>query len=388
MNVLVVNHYPTYGGPHNEIVEIAPRLGRRGFTVTAVIPDDAEEPAMRLEAAGVDVVRLELHRRRAKLDPSQHLRYALAVRSDIERLLTEIRRREIDLVQVSGLVNAQAAVAARRAHIPLVWQLVDSRTPEFLARLFTRRVIRTADAVMTTGESIIGAHPGLETVRDRVVTYLPPVDTTRFRPVPEDRNTARAELGVARDSFLIASVGNITPQKGHEYLIRAFRLLQQQDPSARLRIVGATSAGHGRYESLLRELSAPVGDDVLLSGAPVHRFLQAPDVFVLNAVPRSEGVSTVVLEAMASGLPVVAADVGGLREVVENGVTGFLVQPRDETSTYRALWTLCGDPGLRAQMGRAARNRALDRFGLDRTVDSYIKAYDVAVANHREREGA
>lgn len=382
MNVLVVNHYPVFGGPHNEIVQIAPALLQRGIHFTAAIHEDAHEAALRLQQVGVEVIRLPLHRRRAKLDPLEHLRYGFGSRRDIQKLTEIIGRRDIDLVQISGLVNKQGATAAGRMNVPLVWQLVDSRTPRALRGLFTKTVLRQASAIMTTGRTIASLHPGLAEASDRLITYFPPVDTSRFCPDPAAHIARRRDLGLAGDSLVVVSIGNLTPQKGLEHLIAAFLRLRRDHPNASLRILGAPSAAHKSYEAHLHRLAQSAGDNVFLSGEAANLFLQAADLFVLSAPPRSEGISTVVLEAMATGLPVIATDVGGLAEVVEDGVTGFLVRPNQPEATFAALSRLAHDAAMRTRMGTAARKRAVERFDTNISSRSYERAYRIAIENH------
>ncbi|MDE3097660.1 MAG: glycosyltransferase, partial [Chloroflexota bacterium] len=105
-----------------------------------------------------------------------------------------------------------------------------------------------------------------------------------------------------------------------------------------------------------------------------------------TSVPRSEGVPTVVLEAMACGLPVVATDVGAVADVVEDGVTGFVVPPLDPPAIARAALRLLDDAALRERMGHAGRARAVERFSVERCTEVHVQAYDLAL-RRRGRPG-
>jgi glycosyltransferase involved in cell wall biosynthesis len=103
------------------------------------------------------------------------------------------------------------------------------------------------------------------------------------------------------------------------------------------------------------------------------------DIFVLSSVPRSEGAPTAVIEGMMMGLPVVATNVGAVAEVVKDGVTGYVVPPLNPKAIAQASLRIMGDPALRESMGRAARERALQRFTVDRCAQVHLEAYDHAL---------
>ena len=197
-------------------------------------------------------------------------------------------------------------------------------------------------------------------------------DPCRYAPDP----------ALARDGILF--VGRLTPHKGVDRLIAAL------PPGGRLRIVG--SSGHDPdpperdYPLLLRRLAAgrdvellgPVADDalpelyrraVVLALPSVHRTCYGRDVRV------SELLGLVVLEAMASGTPVVASRLGGLAEVVRHGVTGYLVEPGNVAELRDRLAELLHDPGLAARLGRNARELVLDRFTWRGCAERWLVAY-------------
>jgi glycosyltransferase involved in cell wall biosynthesis len=117
----------------------------------------------------------------------------------------------------------------------------------------------------------------------------------------------------------------------------------------------------------------------------VSQLAPALDLFWLTSEPRSEGVPTTVEEAMALGIPVVAANVGGVREIVHDGETGSLVPPRDPAALVDATLPLLGDAALRRRLGEAARVRAVADFDLDRCADTHVTAFERAIAHRATR---
>jgi glycosyltransferase involved in cell wall biosynthesis len=172
----------------------------------------------------------------------------------------------------------------------------------------------------------------------------------------------------------IVCVAHFRPGKRHGDLIEALALLRERGAAARCVLIGE-GVRRSRVEALVRErrLDGSVEFAGLRSPEQVRQALSLAGVFVLPSA--SEGSPMSVLEAMAAGLPVVATDVPGTREVVVPGSTGILVPPEDPAALADALERLHGDPALRAGMGDAARARAERRFSIAQAVERHAAAY-------------
>ena len=384
--ILSVVHYPVFGGPHNQALRLAGPLAARGYMTVVVIPDDPGNAGERLRAGGVEVRVIRLHRLRATSDPRVHLRFFATVLAEVHRLREVIRAEGIDIVQIGGLVNPHAAIAARLEHVPVVWQLLDTRAPRPIAMAAMALVRAFADVVMSTGVAVAEAHPGYRAIAARVIAFFPPVDLERFAPHPELRAEVRAAWGIPATALVVGCVANINPQKGTIELVRAFAGARSGGVDARLVLIGAEYSGHTDYSTAVRGQmmveGLVEGEDVVFVGArdDVERQLAGMDVIALAAVPRSEGITTAVLEGMASGLPVVVTDVGALREAVADGRTGFVVPPGDTDAFAAALGRLLRDPALRSDFGRESRQDAMRLFGVDTCADTHARAYAQALA--------
>jgi glycosyltransferase involved in cell wall biosynthesis len=247
-----------------------------------------------------------------------------------------------------------------------------------------------ADVVMTTGRTTALAHPGAVGLAERLVEYVPPVDLDEFTVTVDARALSRAALGVPDSAVLVGSVGNRNPQKGHEYVVEATAIARETQTNLVLRIMGSKSPIHPNYEADLQASISRSGfDSRALDEVPsrlgVSGVLAAFDLFVLGSVPRSEGLPTVILEAMASGLPVVATNVGGVAELVSHGVTGYVVPPRDARAFAEPIRLLASDPALRRALGEAGRERAVALWGIERSVDTHVHAYSLALSHSRSR---
>jgi len=390
---LSIIHYSVYGGPHNQALRLAGPLRERGWETLVLLPDEPGNAAERLRAAGVETFTVPLARLRALRSPGPHLRLARNFPRDVSRIASVLESEGADLALIGGVHNSQGAFAARRAGRAVVWQILDTNSPLAFRRLAMRAVTHFADVIMSTGHEVARVHPGALAFGDRLVPYLPPVDVGEFAPDPRRSSAARKELGLGANDLVVGTVNNLNPMKGHLTFIRAAAQVRRQRPNARFLLLGATYQHRSDYTQMLLDeaesLGLREGTDLLVvdPGSRVSQLAPALDVFWLTSEPRSEGIPTTVEEAMALGIPVVAADVGGVREVVDDGVTGFLVPSRDPEALVAATEPLLDDPARRRRMGEAARLRAEADFNLDRCADSHVIAFERAVEHRAARAG-
>jgi glycosyltransferase involved in cell wall biosynthesis len=200
------------------------------------------------------------------------------------------------------------------------------------------------------------------------------VDGTRFFPHAAARSRMRAELGIAEDEFCAGCVGNLLPVKDHVTALEALTAIAGALPRWRLVI-----AGEGPERPKLEAFIAAHPEcrgHVSLLGAHnrIPELLNAFDVYLLPSL--SEGISNSLLEAMATGLPVVATATGGNPEVVENGKSGLLFPVGDSIKLAEQLLDLESSPHMRAQLGRAAIGRVREEFSIESMVRNYARLYE------------
>jgi len=179
---------------------------------------------------------------------------------------------------------------------------------------------------------------------------------------PERYGAGADTPDTSRDGLHLVFVGRLVPIKGLRVLMEAFAAARAEVPGLRLTLVG-----DGADRAHLETLAAPYGDHVRFTGYldqdGVAESLRGADALVLPSF--AEGVPVVLMEAMASGKPVIATQVGGVSELVEDGVSGFVVPPGDPDSLTRAI-TALADPAARSRMGTAGRAKVLAEFDIRR----------------------
>ena len=389
MRVLAVIPSPTFGGAANQVLHLTEPLDRRGWQLVAVFPDEPGNAAPRLEEAGLDVVRLPMRRLRNTRSPGPHVALARHAVGDVRALRRLVRHHGAGVVQNHGDLNPQAGIAGHLEGAAVHWQLLDTRTPVAVRHVTMQLVRRLADSISTWGRELARVHPGALGLGERCVTVYPPVVHARFAGAAALRTDARRELGVPGDAFLVGAIGNRNPQKGHDHLVRAVAALRRDRPEVALRILGAVSPGHDDYERGLHAAAADggLGGDAFAAvdpGTRVPELIGAFDVLCMPSVPNSEGIPTVIVEAMAAGVPVVATDVGAVAEVIDSPEAGIVVPPSDDDALAAALARLADDEALRARLADGGRERAR-RFSLDALADTYGRAYELAVEHRRGR---
>jgi glycosyltransferase involved in cell wall biosynthesis len=335
------------GGAEAELVRLARGLDRSRFSPFVVTLQDAGPLARDLG----DVELVELGRKR-KWSPGTYL-----------ALRRVLRERQPDIVQ--SFLFTENIFCRRIGQGIVVSGLQGSLSddhetgPSFKLTL-ERSTFDRAAAVVSNSEYYRALYGklGLDARKIRVI---------RSAVVPTEASGAgvRERFGIRPDEVLTTVVARLVPRKGHEDLIRAaagFRLL---------------FVGDGPHRRVLEQRGA------VLAGArrDIPEILAASDIVALPS-RFGEGCPNALLEAMAAGKPVLAARSGGTPEVVLDGVTGLLHPPEDIDALAAALRRLAADPGLRATLGAAGRERAAAEFGVGRLVRAYETLYCELTAPH------
>ena len=192
-------------------------------------------------------------------------------------------------------------------------------------------------------------------------------------PTPDVRRIARARWNIPENTQLLGCVGVLSPDKGQEWLIRALALLRHEFPNCRLLL-----AGDGPSRSRLEEITAQlrVTDAVVFAGfvQDIDSVYTALDIFLLPSF--FEALSNALMSAMAHSLPCIAFNLGGPAEIIENGKSGLLVAPANETALRDAIAKILRNHILARNLGEEARNRIQQHFSADNMVHEMLRVYE------------
>jgi sugar transferase (PEP-CTERM/EpsH1 system associated) len=365
LHVVHVVYCLRVAGLENGVVNVANGLRSR-FRQTVVCIEDVGPLGQRLPQE-VPVIRLGKA-------PGSNLGMAW-------RLIRILRPLRPDIVHSRNWAALDAVIAARLAGVPVVIHGEHGREafdPD--GRNRRRNVIRRVMSPMI--DQFVTVSADLRRwlvdvgIPARKITHISNgVETTRF--CPDGRPAGRARLGLPEDAIVVGTVGRLEPVKDHLTLLEAFAALGERTPAVFLVIVG-----EGRTRPALEQrIGRPdLAGRVRLVGerSDVPALLNGFDVFVLSSI--AEGTSNTILEAMATGLPVIATRVGGNPELVQDGVTGSLVPPGDWRRMAGALASYIDDAARRRAHGEAGRRRAVEQFSLDRMAAGYGDLYESLAA--------
>jgi glycosyltransferase involved in cell wall biosynthesis len=349
------------GGAQESYTGLLLRLDRTRYEVRA-LSLSAGSAVQRLRSLGVQVDVLD--------EPDDE--------SAVPELADWLRRNEIDLVHAhmyrAEVVGTRAAVAAGTPVIVATVHSSRVRSDDDRAQLAS--LTPSMDRLIVPSESIARKVRAEGRGAARFAVIPNGVDLSRFAsPVPPCR--LRSEFGIPADAPLLGVVARLEPEKGHRHLIAAMPAILRDAPDAWLAIVG-----EGSQADALRGLAAElnVAARIVFTGRrnDVTALTADLTIAILPSLREAQGIS--ILEAMALRRPVVATAVGGIPEVITDGVDGILVLPADPAALADAVVRLSRDPALRARIGEAGYRTVADRFSIDAQVRRTGAVYDEELA--------
>lgn len=294
----------------------------------------------------------------------------------LAKLRRMLRDQHFDIVQSqhekSDLLNALLPRQRGTVRISNRRDMGFNKSPRL--RLMFRFINHRFDCVVAPAQPILSGLGREEALDIKQMLWIPNgVDIGQFRPWDTaERNAGRAALGLDAGTVAFGCVASFTPVKRHVDLIAAFANVVARQPHARLLLVGD---GPLRAEVTAQIASLGLNDSIQLLGnrPDIQNVLPLLDAAVLAS--STEGMSNALLEAMSSGLPLVATAVGGNLQLVDDGVNGLLVPVSEPVALAAALERIAGSAELRARLGAAGRARIEREFSLDGMVRSYDRLY-------------
>jgi len=346
--ILFEIHPASFGGTERFLARLLPRLDRRRFAPMVITPK-AGRPLERIAALGVPTIVVE------------HYFSRMGIRAISET----IQRHRIGVVQ-SNYYASHLAMAANLAGVPHVWRLgghvgVGSGARTNADEQLTLEMIQLLSTAIVCNSQFI---------RRQFGRALPKATVIRNGVEIPPRRPRRSSQGPMR----VGMIAHFTAQKRHEDFIAAAAAISAGRSDVEFTILGRehSHAESRRYAARMRRLARAVPRmtvDDFSDGNAARDF----DIIVLPSI--GESLSNAILEAMAAGVPVIAARSGGNAELVRHGVTGLLVPPRNPGALARAVQRLLDDSAARRAMGANARADARERFSLRECVGKYETLY-------------
>ncbi|OGQ85693.1 MAG: hypothetical protein A2512_10835 [Deltaproteobacteria bacterium RIFOXYD12_FULL_56_24] len=344
INILYFTSFGTLkGGGQRSLFYLLRGLNRDIFNPVVVCPEQGDL-VDQLQVLGIDTMVMPFKRFRQ-----------LSV-GFVWRIFCLIRERRINLVHTDAPAETfYAGIAARLAGVPLIWHIrvSDAGPADRLLAALATRLFMVASSLRTRFPS---------TPADKLVPIINGIDVAEFDARPPIG--IRQEIGVGSGPLLIGCVGRLEEMKGQEYLVRAVQLLSGRGGDFRVLLIGSAEGDYReKLIALMRELKVEEYFIDLGFRHDTPGLLKELD-FLVSASSFGEGLSRVILEAMAAGKPVVATAIGGAAEAVDEGVTGYVVPPRDPQALAEAMLRLLTSPERRHEFGTLGRRRVEEQFCL------------------------
>lgn len=361
--LLVASSWNLLGGAEHCLVDVATNLAATGWTPVVVVPAEGTlADALRAASVTVVVVPLGVLRHRGEARSPVLVGRLITALIASRRLVTVMRRYDVEVVHSNAAGVVAGAIAARTARVPHIWHVREILTGR-VWRLLRSAMFAWSTRIVCISEAV--ARHVLEGggKAEKVVVLRDGLDLSVFHPAEH-----------ARPSHEVMMLSRIHPEKGHEEFLRAAALVAARVPDARFTMAGGCLP---IYDDLRRHLEARIvelglaGRAVLAPGMTrqaAAEALRRADVAVVPSIV-VEGGGLVVMEAMASGVAVVAPDRGGPVELVHDGVDGFLVDPTDTPRLAAVIESLLVGPDIRA----AVTARALERVRVDLDLQIHVR---------------
>ena len=385
MRILNVVFDDRFGGPQSRIVQTAQTLRDQDVETVLCLPKGEGDAAEIAQRAGVEVRRVGFERIPRLSNLIRILRWTALSPRDVLRFVSLLRKERPKIVHVNGAFFIVPVLASKLMRVPVVWHLNDTIVPPKLAYIMGTLVRLLADRIIVASEAVARHYQ----INGKYEVIHAPVDIALYRPA-----TRFSKNGGVRRVGLVA---NWSPVKGVEYFVHGAALVregitQRKGPlDIEFVFVGKKYVTHDKYckeiDALIDRLQLRpfIRDYGFVS--PIVDVIGELDVLVLSST--SEASPMIVLEAMASGIPVVATDVGGVREMIladPPNPAGIVVPPKNPKAIASGIIELLEHPDKANWMAQNGRRLATELFSLERCAQQHLMVYaSLAPVQEQER---
>ena len=362
-NILYLHNESIMGGAEISLLNLVKRLDKKLFT---------PHFACSKEGPFIDELRnIKIHPDFVQF-PSIRWPNPVRICNTIRDLKNIVKNKQIDLIHSNQpRSNLFGAIAAKINSVPIVWHERCLERGRFdsdnIFSFLPDRIICNSGAVRNRFTK--------DKIDTKIRTIINGVDLSEFDP-ESNGSVIRKEFNIDEDELVIGTIGRIDPEKGHEFFLESARIILQDIEKVRFLVVGDTSSNPS-FEKTLYEMSAGKGIEkkTIFTGfrRDIPQLLASMDVVVLPS--EIDACSRVLFESMAMQKPLVAVNAGGTPEIVQDGITGLLVQPRDSSEMAKCIKRLLNDKNLAGQYGKAGRKRVEEMFTIERNIKETESVY-------------
>lgn len=380
INILFLHAGAEMYGADKVMLDLIRRLDKTKYTPYVVLPTNGVlVDALKKENIDVSVIPYPIMRRKY-FNFKGIMQYGMGLAKYSNQLVKFAKGHEIDVVHTNTAAVLEGSAVARKLHVPQLWSIHEIIVSPNIMFKFTSKVIAKNSAITITDSQAVKDHL-LESgyFKDNAIKVIyNGVDANRFNP-GNDSSYLRKEWNIPADAMVVGMMGRVNSWKGQKDFLKAANILLAKHPNMYAVLVGAAFAGEEwREKELADEISkSPYKDRIINVGyrTDSEGIYKLYDIFVLPST-NPDPLPTVVLEAMATGKPVVGYRHGGVCEMVKEGYNGLLAEVRNPTDLAKKVDILLSNEELRKTMGEHSRDRLLENFSIESYVKNYSDEYD------------
>ncbi len=363
------------GGAERQLAELAVRLDKERFEVEICCIAQGGPLLEYVREHGVPVRIFDFFLKKGKYNPVSHIH----IIRELWKIFHYIRTSDADIVHAFLYTAYIVGIpCARLSGVPLTLASRRSlgyfKDTSYLKQPLENLVNRLTHVVLVNSKAVKADVLAREKIDpEKIRLIYNGVDIGMFQEMEVDTLNLKQELGIPEDSIIIGVVANLIHYKGHRGIIEAARIIKPQEPRAKFVLVGRDGGIKNELDVMIDMYE--LGDTIFFTGdrTDVPRLMHLFDIAALTS--HEEGFSNVILEAMASGTPLVATAVGGNPEAVVNEETGLLVPPRSPEELADALLRLLKNPEMRNHMGTKGLERVREYFSMERLIENMESLY-------------
>jgi glycosyltransferase involved in cell wall biosynthesis len=395
IKILYFTHSSELSGGERSLLGILENLDKSTYEPILVTPVDGPLPqAVRLlgvKWVELDVSKELLKRRRSDIRPYSKAFFSDAITTTVSagKLKRIIREEGIDLIHSNSMkAHFISALAAHRSDTPLVCHVRDILSDRY-ARSITDLFLGTfADRIIAVSDAVAKQF-NLAKPRVRVIYNGIDVDKLAGEVAMKDPHAAFRSLCLPSSTRIVANIGQLSSWKGQYIFVRAAKKILKRVPDTYFLVVGGALFGGNGYVEFLKKLANDLGirERIHFVGQTegITEVLMVADV-LLHTPVKPEPFGRVIVEAMASGVPVVASRCGGIPEIIKHGENGLLVEPKNVSEAADAVCELLLNKGKADNIVKAAKRRAAD-FNVRSTVNQIEGLYEeMALREEKKRD--
>ncbi len=363
LRILHITHSLNIGGLERVVLDLAKGFKKRGHIVGICCLDGKEPLGKEAEDEGIKVI---------SLNKKPGITWSIPLR--IAKIINEGKFNLIHTHNEAGLVYG--VPAAFLARISNIIHTEHGKEPGYddknALKIAEKFLLKKVKHVVTVSHDLKKKIVASSRIDKSKVLVIPNGIDVEYFHQPQFREEKRKTYGIGQDDFVIGNIARMVPLKNHRFLISIFKQLVRDHPELKLILVGD---GPIRHELKAYSESLGLSNSAIFLGErkDVAALLSIFDLFILPSL--TEGISITLIEALAARIPVIASDVGGNSEIIENGKTGLLM-PLDQTQSWiKAIRSLVESEEKRISLLGNAKTEVTKRFSLGRMIENYQKVY-------------